>query len=316
MFEAMASVRSWFGRGDARQRQKSMPAPALFAPLPEASSLGRKADRSAKAGHASPVAAEVPQPRWPETKLRVLAGLWGEGFLGPGGPAEVLALAKPLGLNGSHSVLQLGAGLGGAARTLAGEWGCYVTGYECDRDLAALGNALSVKLKVERKADIRPLDPTAPAIRQKYFHHALALEALWRHADKTKLIVALVDGVKASGQLVLTDLVLGDVTPQASAAFSAWAACEGAEPHLAGERALTALMTRQGLDVRIVEDITGRHMTQTLSAWESFVQDLARDRPAPAYAARIVEEAERCLRRLDLMRAGRLRLVRWHAIRR
>ncbi len=316
MFKAMASVRTWFGRSEARQRQNVPSAPALFAPLPEAASLARKADRSPAPGYAAPVAVEAPQPRWPETKLRVLAGLWGEGFLGPGGPAEVLALAKPLGLNGSHSVLQLGAGLGGAARALAAEWGCYVTGYECDGDLAALGAALSAKLKIERKAEIRPLDPTAPAIRQNYFHHALALEALWRHADKTRLIAALVDGVRASGQLVLTDLVLGDVTPHASAAFSAWAVCEGAEPHLAGERALTALMTRQGLDVRIVEDITGRHMRQTLSAWQSFVQELARDRPAPAYAARIVEEAERCLRRLNLMRAGHLRLVRWHAIRR
>ncbi len=316
MFGAMASVRSWFGRGEQRQRQNGMPAPTLFTPLPEPSSRARQAERSTAPGHVAPVAVEAPKPRWPETKLRVLAGLWGEGFLSPGGPAEVLALAKPLGLNGSHSVLQLGAGLGGAARTLAGEWGCYVTGYECDRDLAALGNALSVKLKIERKADIRPLDPAAPAIRQNYFHHALALEALWRHADKSRLLVALIEGVKPSGQIVLTDLVLGDVTPQASAAFSAWAACEGAEPHLAGERALTALMTRLGLDVRIVEDITARHVSQTLSAWASFVQDLARDRPAPAYAAKIVEEAERCLRRLDLMRAGRLRLLRWHAIRR
>ncbi|MCS6854102.1 MAG: hypothetical protein NZ523_05040, partial [Elioraea sp.] len=161
--------------------------------------------------------------RWPATKLRVLAALWGEGFLGPGGPAEVLALAKPLGLNGTHSVLQLGAGLGGAARALAAAWGCYVTGYECDGELADLGAALSAKHKVDRKAEVRPLDPSAPAIRRTFFHHALALEALWRHADKTTLLAAVVEGVKPSGQLVLTDLVLGEVTPPAGRAFSAWA---------------------------------------------------------------------------------------------
>lgn len=315
MFGAMASVRTWFGRGEGRGQRGVLPAATLLAPLPKVP-VASEAGRPARPLEAAPVPVEEPEPRWPETKLRILAGLWGEGFLGPGGPAEVLALAKPLGLNGSHSVLQFGAGLGGAARALAAEWGCYVTGYECDGELAALGAALCAKHKTDRKAEVRALDPAAPAVRRAFFHHALALEGLWRHPDKTTLLAALVDGVKPSGQLVLTDLVLGEVTPQSGKAFAAWAGCEGAEPHLAGERALTALMTRQGLDVRIVEDITARHVAQTLSAWSAFVHDLARDRPAPVFAARVVEEAERCLRRLDLMRAGRLRLVRWHAIRR
>lgn len=316
----MASVRSWFGLGEGHAVKRASAPPPLFAPLPVAAENAEKRPQAALR-HDRSLEQTVPtqagaEARWPEAKLRILASLWGEGFLGPGGAEEVLALAKPLGLNGAHSVLQFGAGLGGAARALATQWGCYVTGYECDADLAALGAALSAKLKLERKAELRHLDPASPAIRRNFFHHALALEALWRHADKPSLLGALVAGVKPSGQLVLTDMVIGDVTPAATKAFAQWAICERAEPHLAGERAMTALMTRQGLDVRIVEDITGRHMSQTLTAWSSFVQDLARDRPAPPYAARIVEEAERCLRRLELMRTGRLRLLRWHAIRR
>ena len=71
-----------------------------------------------------------------------------------------------------------------------------------------------------------------------------------------------------------------------------------------------------GLEVRICEEITQRHIFQTLAAWSSFVEELKRDRPARAFAAEIVNEAERCLRRIELLRAGRLRLLRWHAIRR
>ena len=70
------------------------------------------------------------------------------------------------------------------------------------------------------------------------------------------------------------------------------------------------------LEVRICEEITQRHIFQTLAAWSSFVEELKRDRPARAFAAEIVNEAERCLRRIELLRAGRLRLLRWHAIRR
>ena len=79
---------------------------------------------------------------------------------------------------------------------------------------------------------------------------------------------------------------------------------------------MTGLLDKEGLEVRICEEITQRHIFQTLAAWSSFVEELKRDRPARAFAAEIVNEAERCLRRIELLRAGRLRLLRWHAIRR
>ncbi len=213
-------------------------------------------------------------------------------------------------------MLQLGAGLGGPARALATECGAWVTGFEPDAELAAQGAALSAKAKLEKKAEVLPLDPARPAIRPGYFHHALSLETFWRLPEKATVAPALVAGVKPKGQLVLTELVLGEVSPSAEKAFAAWSRLESATPALVGEKALTALFGKQGLDIRIVEDITARHISQTLSAWASFVEELKRDRPTGAFAARIVDEAERCMRRIDLMRSGLLRLVRWHAIRR
>ncbi|WP_297857826.1 bifunctional 2-polyprenyl-6-hydroxyphenol methylase/3-demethylubiquinol 3-O-methyltransferase UbiG [Elioraea sp.] len=263
-----------------------------------------------------PEPAPPPPERWPETKLKVLGALWGEGFLGPGGAEETLTLAKPLGLNQTHSVINLGAGLGGATRALAAASGAWVTGYETDPDLAEAAQALSEKHKVEKKAEIRPLDPANPQIRKGYYHHALALEALWRIADKPAMIAALVGAVKPHGQVVLTDLALGPPSPAAERAFAAWAKLEGVTPCLAGEKAMTALLAKEGLDIRICEDITSRQIAQTVGAWASFVEELKRDRPARPFALRVVEEAERCMRRIDLLRSGRLRLLRWHAIRR
>ncbi|MFQ3622170.1 MAG: hypothetical protein SNJ73_01355 [Acetobacteraceae bacterium] len=322
MRAALSSVRSWLGRperGDARGegvRAGRVTFAGIAAPPAEAAPIDRPGEmiRAARVTFEPP--RREPEPRWAEAKLRVLASLWGEGFLGPGGAGEVLLLAKPLGLNGSHSVLQLGAGLGGPARALALEWGAWVTGLEPDAELAALGAALSAKVKLEKKAEVLPLDPGRPAIRAGYFHHALSLETFWRLPDKATVASALVSGVKPQGQLVLTELVLGEVSPSAEKAFAAWSRLESVTPFLTGERTLTTLFGRHGLDIRIVEDITARHVSQTLSAWASFVQELRRDRPAAAFAARIVDEAERCMRRVDLMRSGRLRLVRWHAIRR
>jgi SAM-dependent methyltransferase len=298
---------NWFGAPSRARRTDAPAGQVLFDDRPPKPAVRRRLD---------PEPPSPPPARWPETKLKVLGAIWGEGFLGPGGAEETLTLAKPLGLNQTHSVLNLGAGLGGATRALAAASGAWITGYETDPDLAEAAQALSEKHKLEKKAEIRPLDLANPQIRAGYYHHALALEALWRIPDKAPVLAALVGGVKPGGQVVLTDLALGPASPLAERAFNAWAQLEGVAPCLTGEKALTALLAKEGLDIRICEDITARHIGQTTAAWGSFVEELKRDRPARPFATQVVAEAERCLRRIDLMRSGRLRLLRWHAIRR
>ena len=60
--------------------------------------------------------AEDDDPVWPSARIGVAEALWGEGFLFPGGGAEVLRLAKPLGLTAASSLLLIGAGSGGPPR--------------------------------------------------------------------------------------------------------------------------------------------------------------------------------------------------------
>jgi SAM-dependent methyltransferase len=309
---ALTQVLNWFGPPARSDGKAGRSADAV---IPDAgSAVAAPAPRPRR--RLDPDLPPPPAERWPDLRLKVLAAIWGEGFLGPGGAEEVLLLSKPLGLNETHSVLNLGAGLGGATRALATASGAWVTGYEPDADLAEAGQEISARLKLDKKAEIRPLDPGNPQIRKGYYHHALALEALWRIPDKAPVIAALVAGVKPQGQVVLTDLALGTPSPSAERTFNAWSRLEGAAPCLAGEKVMTGLLAREGLEVRICEEISQRHIAQTVSAWAGFVEELKRDRPAHPFAAEIVNEAERCLRRIELLRAGRLRLLRWHALRR
>jgi SAM-dependent methyltransferase len=305
---ALAQVMNWFGGPSRAPRAEAPAGRVLFDDRPAPKPVARR--------RLDPEPPPPPPARWPEAKLKVLGAIWGEGFLGPGGAEETLTLAKPLGLNESHSVLNLGAGLGGATRALAAASGAWITGYEPDPDLAEAAQALSEKHKLEKKAEIRHLDLADPQIRKGYYHHALALEALWRIPDKAPVVAALVGGVKPQGQVVLTDLALGAPSPSAERAFHAWAQLEGVSPCLTGEKALTGLLAKAGLDIRICEDITPRHISQTVSAWAAFVEELKRDRPTRPFALQVVAEAERCMRRIDLLRTGRMRLLRWHAIRR
>lgn len=246
-------------------------------------------------------------------RLAVLAGLWGEGFIGPGGEEEVLRLAKPLGLSPSNSVLHLGAGLGGGTLAIARATGAYVNGYVLDASLVEAATLAAQKAGLAKRATIEALNPAAPGLRHGYFHHAIAQEALWPLADKEPVVAALARAVKRGGQVMLTDLVRAEDDPT-DHAWAAWAALQRFRPHPATEKAIGRALAGQALDIRVVEDVTRRHVGQALEAWMTRVALLRAARPSVRQAALLVCEAELWLRRCRLMQEGRIRLLRWHAL--
>ena len=316
MEAVLSGVITWFGsfgegRGKPPQRPPAKPSPPQRPPA-KPSPPQRQPEAEAE-----PPPQSDPPGAWTPRRIRLAATLWGEGFIGPGGEEEALRLSKPLGLQESHSLLNLGAGLGGAARAITNAWGTWVSGFEQNADLAAAGEALSKKAKIEKKAEIRPFDPAAPRFRPGYFHHALVQEVLWTVEDKARLLEAVAAALKPRGQLVMTDLTLGDVplSPEDETA-RAWARLDRGPAHLAPAEHCNALLSRKGFEVRIAEDVSARHMQQALAGWRGMVEVLKAERPTRAQALMIVQEAELWLRRLALIRANRLRLMRWHAIRR
>jgi cyclopropane fatty-acyl-phospholipid synthase-like methyltransferase len=272
-----------------------------------------------KAADPVPEPPPVPDPpgAWTPARLRFAAALWGEGFLGPGGAEEALRLSKPLGLQSSHSLLNIGAGLGGAARAITEASGAWVSAYEQHPDLAAAGLALSKKAKLEKKAEVKAFDPEAPKFRPNYYHHALVQEALWTVENKEAMVAALTAAVKQHGQVVLTDLTTGEtpILPNDETA-KAWMRLDRSPVHLISPQDETRLLARHGLDIRIAEEISARHVHQAVAAWRGMIEVLAGQKPTRAQALTIIQEAELWLRRLALLRSGRLKLLRWHAIRR
>ena len=77
---------------------------------------------------------------------------------------------------------------------------------------------------------------------------------------------------------------------------------------------VTRMLGRVGLDVRIAEDISKRHMEQAMLGWRVLLRELRDRKPTPQEAAHLVSEAEMWLLRRRLIRDGRLRMMRWHAI--
>lgn len=305
MKAGLSGVVNWFGsqggegaKPASRGKEKAMPQSAA-APAPE------------------PPLVPDPPGAWTPARLRFASALWGEGFTGPGGAEEALRLSKPLGLQSSHSLLNLGAGLGGAARAITGASGAWVSAYEQNPELATAGEALSKKAKLEKKAEVKPLDAAAPRFRPNYYHHALVQEALWTIEDKDAMVAALAAAVKPSGQVVITDLTTGPtpILPDDETA-KAWMKFDRSPVHLMAADAETRLFAKHGLDIRIAEEISARHVQQAVASWRGMIEAIAGEKPTRAQAPTIIQEAELWLRRLALIRSGRLKLLRWHAIRR
>jgi cyclopropane fatty-acyl-phospholipid synthase-like methyltransferase len=264
-----------------------------------------------------PVAPQPPPPRarrWPRTRLDAVEALWGPGYASPGGPAETLRLAKPLGLTDQHSLLLLGGGMGGPAETISGTLGAWVDSFEADPELAGIAEQRRATHPAARRMRVAGWDRAHPAFQRRSAHHALALEAL-RGAPPEPVLVSLAAALRPSGHMVITELVAENPAPPEDREYAAWCRLENRLPDLPRLDTVTTTLNRLHFDVRVIEDVSDRHVADTLAGWRAAVKSMAAGpRPDAATAAVFVTEAELWLLRIRLMRRFGFRLLRWHAI--
>jgi SAM-dependent methyltransferase len=265
---------------------------------------------------AGPAILQAPMPLtlWGRDRIAVVQSLWGDGFIFPDGEEETLRLAKPLALSNASSLLLLGAGAGGPPCCIATQLGAWVTGFEMDPDLATVATEHSARGGLGRRAEIKTWEPAEVNFSRRSFHHALSLEAL-RGQPPGPVLVAIFRALRPGGQFVMVDLVADEPLDPADDAVNAWCRLEGRLPAIPSQRAISGALGRLGFDIRVTEDISLRHMQQALGGWHGVIRGMAQKKPGPTAAMVVVREAELWLRRLSLMRAHRIRLVRWHAIR-
>ncbi len=286
----LSAVRNLFGR----------PPP----PTAPTSARGRTATSAP-----SPGPPEDDDPVWPSARIAVAESLWGPGFLFPGGEEETIRWATPIGLSNESSLLLVGAGSGGPPRVVSAAFDVWVGGYEANPRLVAVANARGAR----GRARIEAWDPLAPAFPPHAYHHGLALEPLGGSKPEPTL-PAIAAALKPGGHFVLVETVADLPLEPADPQIATWARLARRAAAAPSELAITGALQRLRFDVRIVEDITQRHVHYALNGWLAAVQAMEAVPPSLRQAALMVREAELWLLRVRLMRAGRLRLVRWHAI--
>ena len=256
-----------------------------------------------------------PDSAWSQARVEVADRLWGEGCLWPGGTDEVLRVAVPFGLSAASSLLYLGAGTAGPTVRLAGELGVWVTACEADSYLVevAARRVQRAGVALAKRATVQAWDPALPVFRRHGFHHALSVEAL-RGPNPQAIVTDLCGAVRPGGQVGILETVAPRPLDPADPAVAAWCRLERRAPPPPGTAWITRPMEELRFDIRVSEDVTARHVRLAVTGWKHLVRGMKQDRPPPRRAAAMVAEAEMWLRRIHLLRAGQLRVMRWLAI--
>jgi SAM-dependent methyltransferase len=256
---------------------------------------------------------EGPDKEWETARIALMQTVWGPGFAGPGGEERILELVKPLGLTPAMSLLDLGAGLGGAARIMADHFGVWVSGLEADPPLAEAGMELSTIAGLAKKAPVNAFDPEHLEMHPKAYDCVFSKESLFTVHDKDRLFEMIDFTLKDRGQMLFTDFVLAE--PELSSpAIDAWLAAEPVRPHPWAVEDYTKALTHRKLDTRISEDITEETRKQITGCWANYMSRVDQASLDAATSSALVNEVEIWTRRVKLMEAGDLKVCRILAV--
>ena len=206
--------------------------------------------------------------------------------------------------------------MGGPAQTICSNFGAWVASFEADEEQRAVASARCVAPDHGKPhISVAAWDRAAPAFRPRSGNHAVLMEAL-RGARPAPVLESLAGALSANSQIVLTELVAETPPSVQDREFAAWCRLDNRLPELPKAQEVTDAFQALGYQVRVTEDMSDRHVTQTLSGWREAVRAMAAGpRPAAHTAAAFVTEAELWLLRIRLMRRLGVKLMRWHAIR-
>jgi SAM-dependent methyltransferase len=239
--------------------------------------------------------------------------LYGRGYVIPGDAAWVLDLVEPFQLDGACSILDLAAGLGGPARTIAQAFHAKVTGLERDYERAKRANAMSSALGAAHLVKIRNCDPEAVELPAARFDGALGREATYALAEKERFLRVVAQSLRTRGQIVLTDFALdrsagerdelGKWQEHQSRRTSLWTAAQYAD-----------CFRSVGYGLRHTDDISALYRRQIIAAWVGYLRAGAIRGMSAAQVDSVLTEAESCCRTVAALESGALKYYRFQAI--
>ena len=238
--------------------------------------------------------------------------LWGPGYVIPGDAQHVLALVRPFGLTPSMTMLDVAAGMGGPARAVAEATGATVAGLERDADLARQGMALSLSLRMHRRAPVGVFDPEGFDLPHAHYDCALGREATYAVRDKERFLRVLMQGLKPQGAIVLTEFVLGRSADRRR--LAAWAPLPAYPPYLWTLDRYEDCLRSLGFEPFIMSDMSSAYRGMVIAGWTRLTQLPELHGLPRGHFVPIIDEAERAMRTIEALDAGLLRMVHIAAV--
>lgn len=288
---ALARVQAWLGRLKIKLMGDSAPAIANRSATPRASR------------------GVAPPPVPPLDRMQVAQWLWGDGFIMPGDAEFILEIVKPVGLTPAMSMLDISAGLGGAARVIAQAYGTYVTGLERSPERAKRGMEMSTVANLAKRAAISQYNPENIELRPNSFDCVLARAATYTVVEKERLLRVVFQGLKQRGQLLLNEFVV-DPALADRPELAAWIKRESHPPQLWTIEQYNDCMTSLGFDIRVVEDISKAYQSLIVAGWARMLDQINLKQMVKSHKLSIIDEAELWTLRLAALQSGALKVYR------
>jgi len=124
-----------------------------------------------------------------------------------GGRSATKALAEKLQIRSDHRILDVGCGLGGAARYLASTFGCKVSGIDITAEYVAVGNQLNQSLGLDGQINLSVASATDMPFGDAEFDRASMLHVGMNVADKPALMAEIGRVTKPGGYFAVFDVM-------------------------------------------------------------------------------------------------------------
>ncbi len=130
------------------------------------------------------------------------------------GRAATRELAAAAGLREGMAVLDVGSGIGGPARTLAGEFGCQVTGLDLTEEYCRAAEMLTARVGLSDQVTIQQGNALDMPFDDETFDGVWMQHISMNIEDKERLFGEIRRVLRSGGRLALHEIFAGSATPQ------------------------------------------------------------------------------------------------------
>jgi phosphoethanolamine N-methyltransferase len=194
-----------------------------------------------------------PHQEYDDNLMALLEGVWGEGYMSPGGNDEVDRYLTGVDLRGL-SVLDIGCGLGGIDIHLVRQHQvAKVTGIDIEQWLIDRCLGLAQKYGIEAQTEFICVDPGPLPFADASFEAVTSKDSIIHIADKHALAADVYRVLRANGWFAASDWLAG-YEDQPSAEMQAYIDAEGLDFNLASAQNYRQALEQAGfVDIEIVD---------------------------------------------------------------